>query len=51
MLNIYAQKPTLTFANLLAAITIASMGWMAAAHAASSPSDIGHDVWGASAWR
>src|SRR5580704_5245182 len=37
MLNIFAQKPTLTFANLLAAILIASMGWMAAAHAAGCP--------------
>src|SRR6202142_92316 len=37
MLNIYAQKPTLTFANLLAAIQIVSMGWMAAAHAAGCP--------------
>jgi peptidoglycan/xylan/chitin deacetylase (PgdA/CDA1 family) len=38
MLNIYyAQKPTLTFANVLAAILIASMGWMAAAHAAGCP--------------
>ena len=37
MLNIYAQKPTLTFANLLAAILIVSMGWMAAAHAAGCP--------------
>src|ERR1700721_359873 len=37
MLNIYAQKPTLTFANLLAAIQIVSMGWMAAAHAADCP--------------
>src|SRR6202034_2808885 len=37
MLNIYAQKPTLTFANLLAAILIVSMGWMAAARAAGCP--------------
>src|SRR6202789_1620400 len=38
MLNIYyAQKPTLTFANVLAAILIASMGWMAAAPAADCP--------------
>jgi peptidoglycan/xylan/chitin deacetylase (PgdA/CDA1 family) len=37
MLNIYAQKPTLKFANLLAAILIVSMGWMAAARAAGCP--------------
>src|ERR1700733_4452235 len=37
MLNIYAQKPTLKFANLLAAILIVSMGWMAAARAADCP--------------
>lgn len=37
MINKHAQKPTLTFANVLAAILVALMRWMATAHAADCP--------------
>ncbi|MDR3486074.1 MAG: polysaccharide deacetylase family protein [Bradyrhizobium sp.] len=37
MINKHAQKPTLTFANVLAAILVALMGWTATAHAADCP--------------
>ncbi len=37
MLNMYAQKPALKFANMLAAVVVASMVWMAAACAADCP--------------
>src|SRR5665213_2117173 len=37
MINIYAQRPTLKFADALAAMLVVSMGWMAGAHAADCP--------------
>jgi peptidoglycan/xylan/chitin deacetylase (PgdA/CDA1 family) len=37
MINLHAQKPLLTFANLIAAILVISTGWMAAAKAADCP--------------
>ena len=37
MINIYSQRPTLKFADALAAMLVVSMGWMAGAHAADCP--------------
>jgi peptidoglycan/xylan/chitin deacetylase (PgdA/CDA1 family) len=37
MINLHAQKPLLTFANVTAAILVISMGWMAAAKAVDCP--------------
>jgi hypothetical protein len=37
MMDMLAQKPAPKFANVLAAILVVSIGWMAAAHAADCP--------------
>ncbi len=37
MINIHSQRPTLKFANVLAAMLVVATGWMARAHAADCP--------------